>query len=145
MPGPLNTEADIMSGGWRLHPQVVETNLALFQKGRGGPLCLQGVNTLPPVLRQPFPGVGCPGASLEPGSFVYLPSFLSPPLGPLRVQTAETRLVLVAPFWPNMPWFSVIQPLLDSRLWELPVQRNLLSQASGSLSSRSTPYAVTLH
>lgn len=45
----------------------------------------------------------------------------------------DMRLILVAPHWPHMTWFSDIPPLLDGTPWELPVRRDLLSQAQGTL------------
>ena len=46
-----------------------------------------------------------------------------------RVQVEEVSLILVAPNWPQMTWFSAIAPLLQGQPWELPGQRDLLSQA----------------
>ena len=42
-------------------------------------------------------------------------------------------LILVAPLWPYMLWFSAIPPLLDGLPWELAHQRDLLYQANGAL------------
>ena len=50
-----------------------------------------------------------------------------------RVWTEEVRVVLVAPLWPHMTWFSDIPPLLDGNPWKLPVRRDLLSQGQGTL------------
>ncbi|KAK0134724.1 hypothetical protein N1851_029612 [Merluccius polli] len=46
-----------------------------------------------------------------------------------RVQVEEVCLILVAPNWPQMTWFSAIAPLLQDQPWELPVWQDLLSQA----------------
>ncbi|KAJ8375887.1 hypothetical protein SKAU_G00064670 [Synaphobranchus kaupii] len=49
-----------------------------------------------------------------------------------RVQMERVRFIL-APLWPHMVWFLAIPPLLDETPWELPVRRDLLSQAGGSM------------
>ncbi|KAI2654668.1 enzymatic polyprotein [Labeo rohita] len=41
-------------------------------------------------------------------------------------------LLLVAPFWPGRVWFSDLISLLEGSPWEIPVRRDLLSQAGGS-------------
>ncbi|KAL0190873.1 hypothetical protein M9458_013571, partial [Cirrhinus mrigala] len=38
-------------------------------------------------------------------------------------------LLLVAPYWPGRVWFSDLISLLDGSPWEIPVRRDLLSQA----------------
>lgn len=42
-------------------------------------------------------------------------------------------MILVAPDWAHMTWFSWVTPLLDGTPWKLPVRRDLLSQAQGTL------------
>ncbi len=46
-----------------------------------------------------------------------------------RVRRDEVSLLLVAPFWPGRVWFSDLISLLDGSPWEIPVRRDLLSQA----------------
>ncbi len=41
------------------------------------------------------------------------------------------RLLLVAPFWPGRVWFWDLISLLGSSPWEIPIRRDLLSQAGG--------------
>ena len=50
-----------------------------------------------------------------------------------RVQMEQVRLILVAPFWPHMSWFSMIPTLLEGQPWMLPLRGDLLSQAGGKL------------
>lgn len=50
-----------------------------------------------------------------------------------RLQVEVGRLILVASFWPHMPWFSVIPQLLDGMPWKLPQRRDLVSQANRTL------------
>ena len=58
-------------------------------------------------------------------------SLLHPLLWRIRLENAA--VILVAPNWPHMPWFSEIAPLLNGTPWELPIQRDLLLQAQGTL------------
>ncbi len=46
-----------------------------------------------------------------------------------RVRRDEVSLLLVAPFWLGRVWFSELISLLDSSPWEIPLGRDLLSQA----------------
>ena len=143
MPGLDNWAADQLSrggldpGGWRLHPQVVaeiwfrygraEVDLFASQESTHCPLFFSLGKDNPPLgvdaLAHPWPRVLL--YAFPP--FVLLPALLQ------RVRSEEMRLVLVAPCWPHMTWFSDIPPLLDGTPWELPVRRDLLSQAQGAL------------
>ncbi len=49
-----------------------------------------------------------------------------------RVHREGVRLLLVAPYWPGRLWFVDLVALLEDSLWEIPVQRDLLSQAGGT-------------
>ncbi len=42
-------------------------------------------------------------------------------------------LLLVAPFWPAQVWFSDIMSLLAGQPWQIPLRRDLLSQAGGTI------------
>ncbi len=46
-----------------------------------------------------------------------------------RVRQDEVSLLLVAPFWPVRVWFLDLISLLDGSPCEIPVRRDLLSQA----------------
>lgn len=86
-------------------------------------------------LRNDHPPLGW-DALAHPWPRVLLYAF--PPfalLQPLlrRIQVEHVRVILVAPLWPHMAWFSAIPPLLDGPPWELPCRRDLLSQANGAL------------
>ncbi len=50
-----------------------------------------------------------------------------------RVCRDRVWLLLVAPFWPGRVWFSDLISLLDGSPWEIPIRRDLLSQAGGTL------------
>lgn len=111
--------------------------------GRGGNLAsLQPFShpetTYTAYCTSPWEGMPLPWASMRwringLGGLLYA----FPPFSLLhtllqRVREEEVRLILVALNWPHMVWFSWITPLLDGRPWELPVRRDLLSQAHGA-------------
>lgn len=143
VPGPLNAAADILSRGgpspgeWRLHPQVVEevwlrlgraeVDLFATRESTHCPLFFSLRNDSPPLgwdaLAHDWPQVLL--YAFPP--FTLLHSLLR------RVQMEQVRLILIAPCWPHMPWFSAIPTLLDGQPWELPLRRDLLSQADGRL------------
>lgn len=49
-----------------------------------------------------------------------------------RIQVEEVGVILVAPNWAPMIWFSAFAPLLWDQLWELPGRKDLLTRAQGS-------------
>ncbi|XP_029924002.1 uncharacterized protein LOC115371027 [Myripristis murdjan] len=143
VPGVLNSAADIMSRGgpqpgeWRLHPEVVseiwrhfgraEVDLFASRESSHCQLFFSLRNDDPPLgwdaLAHPWPRVLL---------YAFPPFALLQPLL-RRVQVEHVRVILVAPLWPHMAWFSAIPPLLDRPPWELPRRRDLLSQANGAL------------
>ena len=50
-----------------------------------------------------------------------------------RVRRDRVCLLLIAPHWPGRVWFPDLVSLLDGPPLELPVRRDLLSQAEGSI------------
>ncbi len=50
-----------------------------------------------------------------------------------KVRQQESRLLLIAPRWPTRIWFSDLISLLDGSPWAIPVRRDLLSQAQGTV------------
>ncbi len=50
-----------------------------------------------------------------------------------RVRRDRVLLLLIAPRWPGRVWFPDLISLLDGPPLELPVRRDLLSQAGGSI------------
>ncbi len=122
-------EAGAEAGEWRLHPEVVKQILRVFGQAQVDlfatrqtshcllwfSLTLTMVQTWPRLHLYTFPPI-----ALLPGV-------------PERVRRNGVRLLLVAPFWPGRVWFSDLISLLDSSPWEIPVRRDLLSQAEGMI------------
>ncbi len=130
-PRAHNIRADILSrqglrpGEWRLPPEVVEliwksqvmSHCPLwFSLTHPAPLWLDTmVQTWLSLRLYAFPLIA------------LLPGVLE------RVRRDRVLLLLIAPWWPGRVWFPDLISLLDGRLLELPVRRDLLSQAGGSI------------
>ncbi len=50
-----------------------------------------------------------------------------------RVRRDKVSLLLVAPYWPSHPWFADLVGLPEDSRWEIPIWRDLLSQAGGTI------------
>ncbi len=101
----------VEAGEWRLHPEVVKQIWRVFDQAQVDLFATHQTLHCPLwySLTHPAP----------------LPGVLE------RVCRDGVRLLLVAPFWPGRVWFSDLVSLLNSSPWEIPVRRDLLSQAEG--------------
>ncbi len=84
----------------------------------GGLVCISRDLTMSPLVlsdSSSSTGAGCHGRVLE------------------RVLQNEVRLLLVAPYWLGRPWFADLVGLLEDSTWEIPLRRDLLSQARGTI------------
>lgn len=142
LPGYLNQEADILSrqgprpGEWSLHPEVVELLWGHFGRAEVDLFASRETSHCPLwfSLSQPAP-LGL-DAMVHPWPRSRLYAF--PPIALLpgvleRVRRDGLSLLLIAPFWPARVWFSDLVSLLDGSPLEIPIRRDLLSQASGSI------------
>ncbi len=139
VPGQANFAADQLSRGgeWKLNPEVVSeiwnhfdiaiADLFASRETAHCPLFFSIGREDPPF------GTDAMAHRWPQGLLYAFPPFTL--LHPLleRAQVEEVSLILVAPNWPQMIWFSTIAPLLRGRPWEFPVGRDLLSQALGTL------------
>ena len=50
-----------------------------------------------------------------------------------RIMEEGRELLLVAPHWPNRPWVADLNRMSVQPSWELPLRRDLLSQAHGTI------------
>ncbi|XP_053092882.1 LOW QUALITY PROTEIN: uncharacterized protein LOC113526632 [Pangasianodon hypophthalmus] len=142
IPGRLNTGADALSrqgpipGEWRLHPEVVERIWRVFGRAQVDLFATQETSHCPLwfSLTHPAPL----GLDAMAQAWLRLHLYAFPPVALLpgvleRVRRDGVRLLLVAPFWPGRAWFSDLISLLDGSPWEIPVRRDLLSQAGGDI------------
>ncbi|XP_073720453.1 uncharacterized protein [Misgurnus anguillicaudatus] len=142
IPGCLNRGADVLSrqglrpGEWRLHPQVVESIWTRFYQAEVDLFASRETTHCPLWFSLTHPAPLGLDAMVQPWPRLRLYAF--PPIALLpgvleRVRRNNVRLLLVAPFWPNRIWFSDLVSLLDGSPWEIPVRRDLLSLAGGSI------------
>jgi len=142
LPGYLNQGADILSrqgprpGEWSLHPEVVELLWEHFGRAEVDLFASRETSHCPLwfSLSQPAP-LGL-DAMVHPWPRSRLYAF--PPIALLpgvleRVRRDGLSLLLIAPFWPARVWFADLVSLLDGSPLEIPIRRDLLSQANGSI------------
>ncbi len=142
IPGHLNVGADILSrqgprpGEWRLHPEVVKQIWRVFGQAQVDLFATRQTSHCPLwySLTHPAPL----GLDAMVHTWPRLRLYAFPPIALLpgvleRVRRDGVRLLLVAPFWLGRVWFSDLISLLDGSPWEIPVRRDLLSQAEGMI------------
>ena len=136
VPGLLNVGPDRLSrnnvptGEWSLHPQTVRLLWERFGKAEvdlfashENAHCPAFFSKTDSALSQRWPR--CPLYAFPPVSL--LPQVLE------RVRKTKCPVLLVAPFWKNQAWFPVLMQLADIAPWPVPLRRDLLSQARGSI------------
>ncbi|KAK5935334.1 hypothetical protein CgunFtcFv8_020703 [Champsocephalus gunnari] len=64
--------------------------------------------------------------------YAFPPLALIPPTL-ARVREQRHTLILIAPHWPAMYWLAEIYQLLCGQPWQLPLRRDILSQAGGTI------------
>ncbi len=142
IPGHLNVGADILSrqgprpGEWRLHPEVVKQIWRVFGQAQVDLFATHQTSHCPLWYSLTHPAPLGLDAMVQTWPRLRLYTF--PPIALLpgvleRVHRDGVRLLLVAPFWPGRVWFSDLISLLDGSPWEIPVRRDLLSQAEGMI------------
>ncbi|CAM4654716.1 unnamed protein product [Leuciscus chuanchicus] len=123
-------------GEWRLHPEAVEliwrefgqaqVDLFASRETSHGPLWFSLTHPAPlglDAMVQTWPRLclyAFPPVALLPGVLE-------------RVRRDRVCLLPIAPRWPGRVWFPDLVSLLDGHPLELPVRRDLLSQAGGSI------------
>lgn len=142
IPGSMNVGADLLSrrglepGGWRLHPKVVAAIWQRFGKADVDLFACQNSTHCPLWYSLTHPAPLGLDAMVQTWPRLRLYAF--PPIALLpgvleRVRQGGYNLLLVAPYWPTRVWFSDLMSLLDGPPWEIPVRRDLLSQAKGAI------------
>ncbi len=142
IPGVHNIRADILSrqglrpGEWRLHPEVVELIWKKFGQAQVDLFASRETSHCPLwfSLTHPAPL----GLDAMTQTWPRLRLYAFPPIALLpgvleRVRRDRVPLLLIAPRWPGRVWFPNLFSLLDGPPLELPVRRDLLSQAGGSI------------
>ena len=143
IPGAQNTAADMLSragpqeGDWHLHTQVVQQIWMRFGQAQVDLFAASGNAQCPlwfSVTWPPGP-LGLDALAHDwPAELLF--AFPPVPLIPAvldRTKLAGHRLILIAPYWPRRPWFSLLSSLIVGTPWQLPLRPDLLSQAGGTL------------
>ncbi|KAI2660026.1 ORF V: Enzymatic polyprotein [Labeo rohita] len=142
VPGHLNMGADILSrqgprpGEWMLHPEVVKQIWRVFGQAQVDLFATQENVQYPHWFSLTHPAPLGLDAMVQTWPRLRLYAF--PPIALLpgvleRVRRDGVRFLLVAPYWPARAWFSDLISLLNGSPWEIPVRRDLLSQAGGTI------------
>ena len=140
VPGRLNVGADLLSRGplryseWSLNPRVADMVWARFGRPVADLFASEENNKLPLF----FSLSGSPPLGLDALAYRWPRGMLYafPPLELIphvlaRVRTQGSVLLLVAPAWGS--WRQEVAPLLFGDPWQLPLWRDLLTQAGGEI------------
>lgn len=141
IPGILNRGADMLSrnglpsGEWRLHPESVQ--LIWSQFGRASiDLFATSENTHCPLFfsltHSPLQGDALTSRWPETRLYAFPPIKLIP-LVLCKIREERATVTLVAPDWPNQPWYPNLREMLLSPPWQIPLRRDLLTQVEGSV------------
>ena len=136
VPGHLNVGPDRLSrnnvpaGEWSLHPQTVQLLWETFGRAQvdlfashENAHCPKFFSKSKDALAHVWPR--CPLYAFPPVSL--LPQVLE------RIRENGCPVLLVAPLWTNQTWFPVLMQLTSAAPWPVPLRRDLLSQAEGSI------------
>ncbi len=134
--GKLNLEADMLSWSnvpsdeWTLHPQTVQEIWGIFSRpevelftSEDKTHCQTYFSKNRDVLAHDWPNHLL---------FAFPPIALIPQVI-RRIREQKHRVLLSAPLWKNQHWFAELARLLTVALWPIPLRRDLLSQANGTI------------
>ena len=136
MPDHLNAGADRLSrnnvpaGEWSLHPQTIQLLWKTFGRAEVDLFASQENAHCPKFFSKSMDALAhvwprCPLYAFPP--VALLPQVLE------RIRENGCSVLLVAPFWKNQAWLPVLMQLTSTVPWPIPVRRDLLSQARGSI------------
>ena len=138
--GSMNVMADLLSRNkntvnteWSLHPQVA---LQLWDRWFTPRVDLFATlyNRKLPLYVSPFPDQEAMAVDALSLSWDHLSTYAFPPFAILPQvvrkleQSANCQMILIAPYWPNQPWFAVITNLSLEPPLSLPRRYDLLKQ-----------------
>ncbi len=136
LPGRLNQGADMLSRSnvpseeWMLHPQVVQKIWKIFGKAEVDLFASKDNSHCPIYYSKDRDAL----AHDWPNLLLYaFPPIALLPQVVRRVREQGHKVLLVAPLWRNQPWLSELTQLLTAAPWPVPLRRDLLSQANGTI------------
>ncbi len=129
-----SVETGAEARGMEAPPRGGRADMEGVRPGKSGSVCVSRDVSLSTPLMHPAP-LGL-DALVQTWPRLHLYAF--PPIALLpgvlkRVRRDRVLLLLIAPRWPGRVWFPDLISLLDEPSLELPVRRDLLSQAGGSI------------
>ncbi len=121
---------NVSSGEWMLHPLAVQIIWEVYGRARVDLFASEDNSHCPIFLqraRMPWPY-----------EWPNLPLYSFPPIALLpqvlrRVREQWHKLILIASLWRNQPWVSELFQLLEAAPWPIPLRRDILSQANGTI------------
>ncbi len=136
VPGKMNQGADMLSRNnvsseeWTLHPLAVQRIWEVFGRARVDLFASEDNSHCPIYFMKSTDALA--------QEWLSLPLYAFPPIALLpqvlrRVREQRHRLLLIALLWKNQPWVSELFQLLEAAPWPIPLRRDLLSQANGTL------------
>ncbi len=136
LPGRLNQGADMLSRSnvpseeWMLHPQVVQKIWKIFGKAEVDLFASKDNSHCPTYYSKDRDAL----AHDWPNLLLYaFPPIALLPQVVRRIREQGHKVLLVAPLWRNQPWLSELTQLLTAAPWPVPLRRDLLSQANGTI------------
>ncbi len=136
LPGRLNQGADMLSRSnvpseeWMLHPQTVQKIWKTFGKAEVDLFASKDSSHCPTYYSKDRDTLAHDWPNLL--LYAFPPIALLPQVF-RRVREQGHKVLLVAPLWRNQPWLSELTQLLSAAPWPVPLRRDLLSQANGTI------------
>ncbi len=130
---PVETGAE--SWGMEAPPRGGGADMEGVRLGSSGSVCVSRDVSLSTLV---FPHASSSSRMAMVQTWPRLRLYAFPPIALLpgvleRVRRDRVLLLLIAPRWPSRVWFSDLISLLDGPHLELPIRRDSLSQAGGSI------------
>ncbi len=136
IPGKLNQGADMLfqsnvpSKEWTLHPQTVQRIWEIFGKAEVDLFALEDNSYCPTYYSKVRNALAHEWSNLLLYAF---PLIALIPQVIRRIKERGHKVLLVSPLWKNQPWLSELTQLLLAAPWPIPLRRDLLSQANGTI------------
>ncbi|XP_073668191.1 uncharacterized protein [Paramisgurnus dabryanus] len=141
VPGSMNCGADMLSrngipqGEWRLNPLSIELIWSQFGKAEVDLFASEENTHCPLFFSLTSSPLGGEALSLpwpRASKYAFPPIKLLPSVLH-KIREEKATVTLIAPYWPNQPWFPELLELSTAPPWPIPLRRDLLSQANGSI------------
>ncbi len=121
---------NVSSEEWTLHPLAVQRIWEIFGRARVDLFASKDNSHCPILFTRSTDALAheCPSLLL----YAFPPVALLPQVF-RRVREQWHKLILIASLWRNQPWVLELFQLLKAAPWSIPLRRDLLSQANGTI------------